>query len=138
VDVWEYFESKRREISEASLSFEDDEFLFVAEAGSGGQRGRVWGRIGFTERTFLQVSELVVVTGSGIHREEYAYYLVIDGAEVWGYERDPSHDPAVHKHDRNHKSEPCEPISFKQALELAWETTSDEDSWEPIDAPPEE
>jgi hypothetical protein len=133
VDVWEYFESKRREISDASLSVDDDEFLLVELEGSNGQRGRVWGRIGFTQRTFLQVSERVVVVESGIHREEYAYYLIIDGAEVWAYERDPSHEVAVHKHDRDHKSEACEAISFQRVLELAWDTVSDEDSWEPMD-----
>jgi hypothetical protein len=133
VDVWEYFESKRREISAASLTVDDGDLLFMALEASDGQRGRVWGRIGFTERTFLQVSERVVVVGSGIHREEYAYYLIIDGAEVWAYERDPSHEIAVHKHDREHKSEACEPVSFQRVLDLAWETVSDEDSWEPMD-----
>lgn len=132
MDVWEYFNSKRREIAGASLTLDEDELQFVALEGSQGQRGRVWGRIGFTERTFLQVSELVVVTGSGIHREEYAYFLIVDGAEIWGYERDPTHDPRDHSHDRMHAREPCEPISFKQVLELAWESASEEDSWEPM------
>jgi hypothetical protein len=133
VDVWEYFESKRREVSEASLVLDEGDLQFIVLDGSGGQRGRVWGRIGFTERTFLQVSELVVVAGSGVHRKEYAYYLIIDGAEVWGYERDLTHDPAVHRHDRNHNREPCDAVSFKQVLEMAWETASEEDSWEPMD-----
>lgn len=133
MDVWEYFESKKAEVERFGLTL-DDHFLFAEEDGSDGQRGRVWGRIGLTERTFLQVSERVEVEGSGIHRTEYAYYLIIDGAEVWGYERDPTHKVDVHRHDRDHNSYPCEPVSFLEILEKAWGTASDEDSWE---APPE-
>lgn len=132
MDVWEYFDSKRREISEASLTADEDLQLIALE-GSDGQRGRVWGRIGLSERTFLQVSERVVVRESGVHREEYGYFLIIDGAEIWGYERDLTHDPPVHRHDRHHRRESCDPVSFKQALEMAWDAASDEDSWEPLD-----
>jgi hypothetical protein len=135
VDIWEYFESKRREIAQASLTVDEAQLDFIALDGSNGQRGRVWGRIDFSERSFLQVSELVEVSGSGIHRVEYAYYMVIDGIDIWGYERDLSHDPAVHKHDRDHNREPCEPISFRDALELAWKAVSEEDSWEPLEQP---
>jgi hypothetical protein len=130
VDVWEYFERKKAEVEDFGLSL-DDQFLLAEEEGSEGQRGRVWGRIGFTERTFLQVSERVRVEASGVHRVDYAYYLIVDGEEVWGYERDPTHDPAVHRHDRDHNRYPCDPISFKAALEKGWQTASDEDSWEP-------
>ena len=60
------------------------------------------GRILVSDRTFVHVSERVEVCGAGIHRTDYAYYLIIDGGDVWGYERDPTHDPAVHRHDRDH------------------------------------
>src|SRR4051812_38288808 len=100
--------------------------MFAEEEGSHGKRGRIWGRILLTDRTFLQVSERVEVSGGSARRTEYAYFLVIDGAEVWGYERDPTHDPAVHKHDRTHARAPCEPVSFKRALEMAWESASEE------------
>ena len=128
MDVWEYFERKKREVEEFGLTLEDD-FLFAAEEASGDQRGRVFGRVRVTDRTFLAVNERVEVAASTVHRTEYAYYLVIDGAEVWGYERDPTHDPAVHRHDRHHERFPADPISFKRALEMAWETAADEDSW---------
>lgn len=129
MDVWEYFETKKRELSDAGLDLESE--AFIAEAGSDGQVGRIWGRVDLTERTFLHVSERVEVQGSGIRRTEFAYYLVIDGAEIWGKERDPTHDVAEHQHDRDHASSPCDPISFKDAIALAWETASQEDSWEP-------
>jgi hypothetical protein len=129
-DVWVYFEAKKREVEQFGLTLEDG-FLFAAEDRSNDQRGRVWGRIGVTERTFLSVSERVEVRGAAIHRTDYAYYLIIDGTDIWGYERDPTHDLAVHRHDRDHNRYPCDPISFKDALTKAWETASDEDSWEP-------
>jgi hypothetical protein len=129
--VWEYFEQRKDEIAKFGLTL-DDGFLFVEEDGSNGQRGRLWGRVIVNDRTFLQVSERVeLLTESGIHRTDYAYYLIVDGDEIWGYERDPTHDPAVHRHDRDHNRYPCDPISFKDAMEKAWETAGREDSWAP-------
>lgn len=73
----------------------------------------------------LHLSELVVVEGNHVHREEYAYYCTSEGEELWGYERDPTHDPAVHRHTGlGHKREPWEPVSFREAAELAWEEVS--------------
>jgi hypothetical protein len=136
VDVWDYFESKSREIEDFGLT-RDDGFQFLAEAGSGDQRGRVWGRILLTDRTFLEISERVEVRGNHVERTEYAYYLIIDGAEVWGYELDPSHaDLPVHRHDRSHARFPAEIVSFKRALEMAWETAAEEDSWSPPEDEP--
>jgi hypothetical protein len=77
----------------------------------------------------------VVVEGTGIHREDYAYYLIVDGGEVWGYERDPWHEPAVHRHvGADHAREEAEAVSLVWALEEAWRTAELEDSWSP---PPE-
>lgn len=72
---------------------------------------------------FLSVSETVVVTDEqSIHREEYAYYLIVDQVEVWGWERDLSHDPPVHRHvGPGHAREEADPISFRAAVELAWD-----------------
>lgn len=48
-------------------------------------------------------------------RSEYAYFLVVDGEEVWGEERDLSHDPAVHRHTTSdHTREPAKPIAFRR------------------------
>jgi len=49
----------------------------------------------------------------------------MDGVEVWGYERDLSHDPPVHRHTFDH-SERIEagPVSFKEAVERAWNEVS--------------
>ncbi len=74
----------------------------------------------------VEVSERVVVRGSRIHRDEYAYYLVIDGVEAWGYERDQSHDPAEHRHvgEDNPTGKPWGAVSSREAVEIAWDEVS--------------
>jgi hypothetical protein len=127
VDVWEYFDQKEREFSDLSLNPENDfAEMFWEEEGSHGKRGRVLGKLGLTERAFLEISEVVVIQNNHVHREEYAYFLVIDGAEVWGEERDLSHKPAVHRHvGPDHERHPAEPISFRAAAKRAWDEVSD-------------
>ena len=71
--------------------------------------------------------ELVRVEGMNITRERYAYFLCIDGQEIGGYERDPTHVPVEHKHcsDREeHERLPASDVSFKQAMEEAWDYVS--------------
>ena len=94
MDVWTYFQQKEREFRELSLA-PDREFsrLVAEEEGSGGRRGRLFGRAILTEGAYLSIHEVVVVVNDHVHRLEYGYFLVIDDEEVWGYERDPSHEP---------------------------------------------
>ena len=114
LDVWVYFEQKEKEYAE--LSLEPDrhmEQMFAAEAGSGDQQGRIFGNLFLENDAFLAVHEVVVVDGNHVHRLEYSYFLVMDGREVWGYERDPTHDPPVHRHTGpDHVREGAEAISF--------------------------
>lgn len=129
MDVYEYFHSRERECRALSLapdtSFDD---LFGEEEGSDGQRGIMWGRLVLSERAFLSVFESVVIVGSGIHREEYSYYLIIDGFEVWGYDRDPDHDPVEHMHHgADHERLPADRVEFHEVVEKAWETLSQEE-----------
>jgi hypothetical protein len=126
VDVWEYFQSRERECRDLSLapdtSFDE---MCMEEEGSDGQRGIFYGRLVLSERAFLNVFELVEVTGSGVHREQYSYYLIVDGFEEWGYDRDPSHDPPVHGHQgRDHRWVPAERVTFREVAEMAWQTVS--------------
>jgi hypothetical protein len=91
-------------------------------AGSGDSRGRILTTFHLTDDAYLAVSETVVVQGRHIHREEYAYFLVIDGEEIWGEERDPTHDPPVHRHTgEGHDREDSVAVSFKEATEWAWD-----------------
>lgn len=129
VDVYEYFHSRERECRESSLApdtcFDD---MFAEEEGSGGQRGIMWGRLALSDRAFLNVFESVVVVDTGIHREQYSYYLIIDGYEIWGYDRDPGHDPAEHMHrGADHTREPSGRVTFLEVVEAAWKTVSRED-----------
>lgn len=129
MDVYEYFHSREKECRELSLApdtcFDD---LFAEEYGSDGQRGLMWGRLVLSERAFLSVFESIVVVGSGIHREEYSYYLIIDGYEIWGYDRDPDHEPQEHMHrGRAHSREPAGRVTFREVAEKAWDTLSHEE-----------
>ena len=99
---------------------------YWAEVGSDDRRGRIFGRYILTETAYLAVHEVVeVVDDSHIHRIEYAYYLIINGFEIWGYERDPNHEAEGlldHMHTEEHGQRlPSEPVSFKQAAEMAWD-----------------
>jgi hypothetical protein len=122
VDVWTYFEQKKREFDQLSLRpITNVGPMFAAERGSNGKRGKVLGLLGLTDDAYLKISETVVVRGKNIHRIEYAYFLVIDGEEVWGFERDLSHDPAVHYHiGPDHTREAGVSMPFKKAVTLAW------------------
>lgn len=121
MDVWTYFSQKERELRELSLApegpFED---MVAEEKGSNGRRGRIFGNAIVTEHAYLSIHEVVVVVDDHVHREEYGYFLVVDGEEIWGYERDPSHEPPVHRHTTEHVRHRAEAISFKEVVERAW------------------
>lgn len=123
MDVWTYFAQKEREFAELSLVADRETHeMFAEENGSDGRRGRVFGSVVLMEGAFIAISEVVVVRGNRIHREEYAYFLVIDGIEAWGYERDLSHRPPVHRHTEGHVQRlVAGPIAFKRVAEKAWE-----------------
>jgi len=94
------------------------------------RRGRIRGRISFTERTSLHVSEQIELREGYPLLLSYAYYLVIDGIEVWGHDNDPGHDPAIHRHGRRHEGRfPDKGRTLREMLEKAWETVGDEDFW---------
>ena len=88
MDVWIYFEQKRREFADASLFIVEQQW--AEESGTHGRRGRFVVRLMMTERAYLNVHEKVTVVGNRIRRDEYAYYLTFDGKEIWGEDRDPS------------------------------------------------
>jgi hypothetical protein len=129
MDVWTYFDQREREATQLSLAPEGPfDRMCAEEDGSNGTRGRIFGRFVLTDGAYLQIHELVEVEGNGIHRIEYGYFLVIDGIEVWGYERDPNHEAEGlldHRHTEEHQDRiKCDPISFKEVVELAWEEAS--------------
>lgn len=120
MDIWAYFAQREREFEELSIALDRSFSLFAEEEESNGKRGRVFGPVWLTEDAYIKIHEVVVVQNSHVHREEYGYFLIIDEEEIWGEERDPTHNPPVHRHVRGHKREPSEPISFKDFVERAW------------------
>jgi hypothetical protein len=124
MDVWEYFAQREAEARALSLGWNGD-FWDMVGAEAGDKRGRLFGQFILSPRAFLAVNEIVVVVGNHVHREEYGYFLIIDGAEAWGEERDLSHHPAVHRHtSAAHVREDGTPISFRAAVEAAWREVS--------------
>lgn len=121
-DVYTYFGQKESEFRELSLrsdgAYSD---MFSEESGSSGRRGRILGNLTLDDRSFLAVYELVEVVHNHVARLEYAYYLVVDGEEIWGYEHDLSHDPPIHRHTAGHRERlVADEMSFKAVAELAW------------------
>jgi hypothetical protein len=129
VDIWDFFLQREAECDRLSLTpmtpFEE---MCIALEGSNDRRGRFIGRFLLTADAYLSVAERWTVVGHPGHmrREEYAYFLVVNGEEVWGYERDPTHSPAVHHHfGPDHPAGiSCAPIPFRNAVEFAWEEVS--------------
>ena len=107
---------------------------YEEEPGSEGKRGTVYALLVLTEDAYLKVFERVEVHQSGAHREVYSYALIVEGAHYKSWERDPTHpDEPVHEHDGKERARtPSERISFKEALEQAWEILADRElaPWE--------
>lgn len=126
MDIWEYFQTREREIKECSMRIGEGLNPFAEEEGDD-QRGRIFCTLSFDgfdpEHVYLQMHEVVMVRGTGVTRTRYAYFLVIDGEEVGGYERHATHKPPVHRHcsgTKPHERSPSKAVSFKDAIAEAW------------------
>lgn len=125
----DYFGEVLRLVDHYGLEFEPGCDM-VKLRGDPQRRGRIRGQIGFTARTFLAVSEQIEMRDGEPIRLSYAYYLVIDGIEIWGHDNDPGHDPAIHRHGRRHERRYVDKErSLRDMLEKGWETVGDEDFW---------
>lgn len=124
MDVWEYFGQRERDFDDMSLDGRNVQFF--AENDSRDQRGHMLGHVYFDGSAYLDIHERIEVKagGNGIRRTDYAYFLIIDGLEVWGEERDPTHNPPVHRHIDGHEREDATPISFRAVCEKAWRSIS--------------
>ena len=50
---------------------------------------------------------------------------MVDGAEVGGFDKDPTHDPPVHGHcGPEHRRVVAPELTLKEALDRAWEEAS--------------
>lgn len=126
MDVWDYFDRFQREFEHRSL-VATEHFSMVELAGSNGTRGRIFGNLLFELEevdAFLRVGEIVEIRGNHGVRTEYGYFLIIDSVEWGGWERDLSHEPAVHRHIKQHERVEADEISFATALDFAWHDVS--------------
>jgi hypothetical protein len=129
----EYFAERREECRKLSLA-DASPPRYLVEAGSEEKRGRIILSLHMTARASMAVSESIHIDDEkGLHRVEYAYYLLIDGQEYWARDLDPIH--GYHGHTIGHKRTEAERISFKKAVEEAWEIVSQEEELEEASPP---
>lgn len=123
MDVWDYFNRRRGEFDEMSVN--GDSVGFYEAEGSEGMSGRLMGHVFFSESAYLDIQERIVIRDGTPHRVDYGYFFIVDGVEYWGYERDLTHDPPVHRHTYGHEERiDADPVSFKDVCALAWDEVS--------------
>jgi hypothetical protein len=121
MDVWDYFEDQRARLQ----GYEREELEFDAVPGD--HAGRISGKLTLTDSAYLKVFEWVETHSGRVEVVEYAYYLIVDGAEVQGWDKDPEGHPErpVHGHiGKDHERVEAPELSLDRALELAWEYCS--------------
>jgi len=91
-----------------------------------GQRARIDGRITINEQSYLRVSEVVETAENATVRKKASYYFVENKTERWGYDLDPSHEPAEHGHrGAEHERVEASCLTLARAIEAAWQMTSE-------------
>lgn len=125
----DYFADVMRVVDNFGLDFDAGSEMAKLRPGDE-RRGRIRGRISLTDRTFLAVSEQIEMRDGKPVRLSYAYYLIIDGIEVWAHDHDPAKDPAIHRHSRRHeRRSPDTERALEEMLEKGWKTAENEDFW---------
>lgn len=122
MDVWDYFEDRRAELT----GYAADELSF--EALPGDEEGRLHGDLTLADNAYLKVFQWAEVRAGRLDVVEYAYWLIVDGAEVRGWDKDPKKHPdqPVHGHvrrgpDRELQRVPADEVSLVKVLDLAWD-----------------
>jgi hypothetical protein len=130
----EYFAERREECRKLSL-VEASPPKFLLEAGSDERRGLILS-LHMTARASMAVSESIHIDDEkGLHRVEYAYYLLIDGQQYWSRDLDSFH--GYHGHTIGHERTEAGRVTFKKAVEEAWEIVSQEEELEEAAPPPD-
>jgi hypothetical protein len=123
MDVYEYAGSLQRKCGELSVCADDLGVEVEADA----RRAKIAGRVTLNEHVFLNVSEVVEADRGTVRRMKASYYLVEHGIERWGFDLDPSHEPAEHMHyGAGHQRSVARCATLPQAIERAWDSTSKE------------
>lgn len=139
MDVWDYFDSRERECEAQSLYPVSGSFaeMCFGEGYSDDSRGIWLGDLALTVKTYLKVSEQIFIgPDDRPHREEYSYYLIHGGVQMWGYDRDLSHPELIDHGHRGaaHTRVDCGERTFAAVVEEAWKTVSEEAHLEDAEA----
>ena len=127
MDIWEYFLQKETEFRSFSLTPANDRGyagMFFADSENEDRRGRILGGLDLTHPARIEISEQTeIIDASYAHRLSYSYYLVVDGAEVWGYDRDPTHPIPEHRHSgpEHGDGEAWDRVTFGEVAQEAWD-----------------
>jgi hypothetical protein len=118
-----HFERRRAEFRRySSDALSDDAIDAMFRLAPDERAGLIIGRLPLDSEASIQIFERVVLDRRGqAVVERYSYFLILDGkGELRGYELDPSHDPASHRHDEQHRRSPSPQITLRAAMEDFW------------------
>jgi hypothetical protein len=121
--IAEHFDRRREEFRRYSSGVLTDSDLdaMYFRLSPDGRAGIISARIPLRAGADVHVFERVVVNDKGdVAIVRYSYFLVVEREEIRGYELDPTHDPAVHRHVEGHRREPCERMTLRSAVEDFW------------------
>lgn len=130
MDIWEYFIQKEAELDgSGGVPDRPPERVFRAEEGSDRAGIVHTNLILYREEeldVYMRIFERVEVRGNSVHRLAYAYNVIVNGAFFHGWERDPTHVPAVHEHGPEPDRErwPADPMPLKRVFDFAWDEIS--------------
>lgn len=121
--IRDHFERRRAEFRRYSSEALSDEAIDPMFRLAPDERaGLIIGRLPLDPEASVQIFERIVLDRRGRPVvERYSYFLVLAGrGERRGYELDPSHDPASHRHDEHHQRSLSPQITLRTAIEDFW------------------
>jgi hypothetical protein len=121
-DIWNYFVERERTLKGGS-ALEEIEVGIAPDDQSGTLKAKASLRADTELDAYLKVFERAALNESGqVEVVKYSYYLIVNGAETRGWDKDPKHDPPVHGHiGVDHKWTEAPEVSLDKALDLAWD-----------------
>jgi len=119
LDISNYLSEREHKLSK-TLGLPIDEMNF--ELALDGQSARMWGNITLTDEVSLSVRERIELVDGRAHIVKYSYYIIVDGAEARGFDKEPTHNPPVHGHiGPNHAWTQAPEITLEAALDRCWD-----------------
>ena len=121
-DITNYFWHRERDLIAGSV-LEEIALGVAPDDQSGTLRAKANLRADTEVDAYLNVFERAALDENGqVELVKYSYYLVVNGAEARGWEKDPTHDPPVHGHvGPDHEWTEAPEVSLREAIDLAWD-----------------